>query len=206
MPLSWCVSHESFHKHLCNQDADPINLLTLLSSSVSSLHFDTYETIRSCSSRSSKELFTTSSASSMLLLTAITELLIEISFSQWNQIKPDWSRPVWFPFVWICCRRHVPWFPALRRHAPQEFPETWRAASTRVWSSIDVWAWRVIKSHWRRDIASQWLFVLLSHVRLKRLDSQDFLAFTVLLTQRWQLVKVDVIVVALIYWQRQVWP
>lgn len=65
-----CVyCHDSFDKHLDNErDFDQINSLTLVSSSVSSLHFEMKETTRSCSSRSSVDLFMNSSASSMLLM------------------------------------------------------------------------------------------------------------------------------------------
>lgn len=65
-----CSRHESFDKHLWNEkdsSSDRIYSLMLESSSVSWLHSEMKEVTRSCSSRSSSDLFMTSSASSMLL-------------------------------------------------------------------------------------------------------------------------------------------
>lgn len=98
---SFRTCHESFDKHLGNEsDSNPINLLTLASSSssVSSLHLEMNDAARACSSRSSNELFMTSSASVMLL--QITGMKNIITGNRARRSIPTWLKS--FALISFC--------------------------------------------------------------------------------------------------------
>lgn len=111
-----------------------------------------------------------------------------------------------FSFVTMKLWRFA-WPSTLRRHPTKEVPEAHRAAHTRI--RCHRWpvnfprfcTCRVIESHRRWDVTGERLFDPLNHVGLKWCGSQTFLVLE-LPTQLRQLMKVDVVVVALVNRQR----